>query len=210
MSISRAAVTKGMMAVAVTLALALAAPAMARHHSPQRHGGDVGFENATVLIIRHAEKPDSGPGLSPQGEARARAYVSYFEHLQDAPSRVDNLVATKDSGDSQRPRLTLEPLSKASGLSIKQPFEDADVKSLAKWLRQGPSGRTTLIAWHHGEIPKLIAELGLDPAAVLPGGQWPDDVYDWVVVLQYDENGAIIPSASHLVHEPADLVPHTP
>lgn len=34
-----------------------------------------GLADATVLVVRHGEKPDSGTGLSPAGEARAQAHV---------------------------------------------------------------------------------------------------------------------------------------
>ena len=36
--------------------------------------GTGGLADTVVLIIRHAEKPASGFGLTPEGEARARAY----------------------------------------------------------------------------------------------------------------------------------------
>jgi len=39
--------------------------------------------NATIYLIRHAEKPPSGKGLSPAGQARANAYVQYFQNLTD-------------------------------------------------------------------------------------------------------------------------------
>ena len=38
-----------------------------------------GLSDATVLIIRHAEKPPTGAGLSRAGEQRAQAYVQYFK-----------------------------------------------------------------------------------------------------------------------------------
>jgi hypothetical protein len=37
-----------------------------------------GPKDAVVLIIRHAENPDTGRGLSPRGEQRAEAYKDYF------------------------------------------------------------------------------------------------------------------------------------
>src|SRR6266699_3494061 len=40
------------------------------------------LRNATVLIIRHAEKPETGKHLSPAGVSRAQAYVSYFKSLR--------------------------------------------------------------------------------------------------------------------------------
>jgi broad specificity phosphatase PhoE len=78
--------------------------------------------NNTVLIVRHAEKPESGTGLTPLGEARARLYAKYFEPFQEdgLSIPVDCLYAGADSKNSIRPRLTLEPLSKATGLPLQR------------------------------------------------------------------------------------------
>jgi len=169
--------------------------------------GGPGLANATVLIIRHAEKPASGTGLSPAGEARARAYASYFRHftLDGVPVRIDALIAAADSVGSRRPKLTLEPLSHELGLPIQLPFKDHAFEGLAKWLAQGQPGRTILIAWHHTRIPGLLGKLGLDPSTILPAGRWPPDVYDWVIVLRFDRNGEVVASSCRLVHEPSPL-----
>jgi hypothetical protein len=178
--------------------------AEARHHDHSQ--SDIaGPPNGTVLIVRHAEKPASGTGLTPAGEARAAAYASYFAHFQigGAPVHIDTLVATADSDGSVRPRLTLTPLSQALNLPIQQPFADKDVKGLAAWLSSQP-GRVVLVAWHHGKLPQLLADLGADPGQLLPNGAWPGDVYNWVIELRYDAQGRLI-SADRVV-EPADLV----
>jgi hypothetical protein len=39
------------------------------------------LQRAVIVTIRHAEKPDTGDGLSPAGDARANAYVDYFKHF---------------------------------------------------------------------------------------------------------------------------------
>jgi hypothetical protein len=96
--------------------LALSAAALAISTSVARPVSSTGLADTTVLIIRHAEKPDSGTGLAPAGEARAQAYVGYFQHLRlnGVVFRPDTLIATADSKNSARERLTLEPLSKRS------------------------------------------------------------------------------------------------
>ena len=38
-----------------------------------------GLKNAVILVIRHAEEPDDGDGLSSAGQARANAYANYFK-----------------------------------------------------------------------------------------------------------------------------------
>jgi hypothetical protein len=194
--------------VLVALLFAGAEPALARHHH-HHHDEDAaasGLAGDTLLIIRHAEKPEgdnSGPGLAPGGEARAKAYASYFQHLRidGAPVKIDAIIATADSQDSERPRLTVTPFAQASGLKIEQPFPDKEVKALAHWLAAGAPHRTILIAWHHGRLPKLLNQLGANPDEVLPDGFWPEDAFDWVIVLRYDGDGQL--SEEKRIVEPA-------
>ncbi|WP_258595223.1 flagellar basal body-associated protein FliL [Mesorhizobium sp. AR07] len=162
-----------------------------------------GLADATVLIVRHGEKPDSGTGLSPAGEARANAYVAYFQPfmLDGVPFRPDVLVASADSKNSARERLTLSPLSKALKLPIDQRFADKDVKGLVAALASESHGKSILIAWHHGELAKLIKAFGADPKALLPNGKWPDDVFNWVVVLRFDHAGQLVPGSARIIEE---------
>ncbi|MFT3986838.1 flagellar basal body-associated protein FliL [Aestuariivirga sp.] len=174
---------------------ALASPLQAAANGPP-------MANAVVLIIRHADKPEDGSQLSPDGERRAEAYVQYFNPFKAAGDSVtpDMLIATADSGNSERPRLTLEPLSKAIGVSINTEFANHQEKDLAAYLFQAQHGRVILIAWHHGRIPQLIAALGGDPFRFFPDGRWPDDVYDKVIVLRFDAAGQF--ASQQMVQEP--------
>src|SRR5262245_23938348 len=74
-----------------------------------------GPKNGTVLIIRHAEKPADGPGLTPRGEERAKAYPRYFRNftVDGKPLHLDRIFAAADSDESQRPRLTVLPLARS-------------------------------------------------------------------------------------------------
>jgi hypothetical protein len=166
------------------------------------HGADGnGLADTTVMIIRHAEKPDSGSGLTPAGEARARAYVDYFEHftVDGQPMTPNVLFAAADSKSSIRPRLTIEPLSQAMSLPIDSRFADKQTKEIADALRATAHGNRVLIAWHHGEIPRLIDDLGGDSASLIPGDKWPSEVFGWVVVLRYDHHGQLV--NAQVIHE---------
>jgi hypothetical protein len=162
-----------------------------------------GLKDATVLIIRHAEKPDSGNTLAPAGELRARAYVHYFQTftLDSAPCKPDSLFAATDSKNSHRPRLTLQPLATALGIKLDTRFEDKQPEALASELRSGSHGSHILICWHHGEIPALLRAFGADPAQLLPGGQWPPQTFDWLIELRYDHEGRLIPSETRRINE---------
>ena len=170
------------------LSLALSIPGIL---SAQTQTRDYLADN-TVLIIRHAEKPEVGNALTPAGEARARAYISYFEpfHEEGWNVRADSLFAGTDSESSIRPRLTLEPISKATGLSLNTSVGTKEPEKLVALLRTQPHGSHPLIAWRHGQIPALLHAFGASPT-LLPEGKWPDGTFDWVIVLQFDRNGAL-------------------
>jgi hypothetical protein len=153
-----------------------------------------GLANTVVLIIRHAEKPGSGDNLTPVGEERARAYVHYFQNytIDSKPITVDYLIAAADSKGSKRPRLTLTPLSQATGLAIDRRFSNKQSQELTADLRAKPHGRYIVICWHHGEIPALLQVLGAKPEKLLPGGKWPEDIFGWILQLRYDGKGQLV------------------
>jgi hypothetical protein len=154
----------------------------------------------TVLIVRHAEKPLIGRELTREGEARANAYVHYFEPFQDGGLKINinALYSGSDSPDSIRPRLTLEPLSHATGLPLDYSISSKDPDALVALLRTQSHGNHPLIAWRHGSIPSLLIAFGASPD-LIPGGKWPDEVYEWVIILTFDSSGHL--QSQRLVHE---------
>ena len=168
------------------------------------------LQNTTILIIRHAEKPDDGFELAPAGSARAAAYVDYFKQFQidGQPLKLDRIFCTADSKGSHRPRLTITPLSQALKLTPDNRFANKDVAKLTTELRAQAHGRELLICWHHGEIPLLLSGLGANPESILPHGKWPDEVFGWLIELRYDAAGRL--QDSRLIHEnlmPDDQTP---
>ena len=155
------------------------------------------LDNADVIIIRHAERPDLEDALTPAGKARAKAYAGYFQNLTINGQLVHftHLVAEK----SKRTRETLEPLSRAMATPLDTRFATKEDAPLAADLTQHGHGRTILICWHHHNIPLLIKALGGDPDKFLPGGKWPDSVYDWMVDMHYDGSGHL--QSETLIHE---------
>jgi hypothetical protein len=149
--------------------------------------------NKTVLIIRHAEKPDTGTVLSPAGVARAQSYAHYFHPFALDGQRLqpDTLIAGADSTDSVRPRLTLEPLSQATGIALDTRFATNAPDALVHALMDEAHGKCILIAWRHKKIAPLLKAFGADSATLLPAGTWPDEVYDWVIVLHFDAAGHV-------------------
>jgi hypothetical protein len=172
------------------------APAVgSRAHNP--------LANCTILIIRHAEKPDLGPDLTPAGQARARSYVGFFEHLKLDGKKFQprHLFAAADSKDSHRPRLTLTPLSQAMKMPLDERFGSKDVAGIAQDLETHRYGKDVLICWRHGKIPALMSALGANPSPLFSTGKWPGHVYDWMVELKFDDNGRIKQKDVRLLHE---------
>src|SRR5882724_2356609 len=166
-------------------------------------GESSALKNAVVLIIRHAEKPDSGYDLSPAGYQRADAYPGYFKGLamDSKPLKLDYVFATADSKGSHRPRLTVEPLGRALGLQIDTRFNNKKFQDLVDEIQTKDHGPHILICWHHGEIPNLVRALGANPDKLLPEGKWPNEVFGWMIQLRYDENGRLIPGETKRINE---------
>jgi hypothetical protein len=162
-----------------------------------------GPKNSVVLIIRHAEDADSGDGISPLGEKRAEAYENYFLNFTTDSKRLEPkaVFAAKDSKKSHRPRLTLEPFAKATKLKIDTRFGNSQSADLAADLRANQQGKVILICWRHPYIPALLNALGATPKTFLPNGKWPGAVYNWVILLSFDQDGHLIPSSSRRIDE---------
>ena len=157
-----------------------------------------GPKDAVVLIIRHAEDADSGHGISPLGQERAEAFKNYFLNftVDSKPLEPTVIFAANDSKKSHRPRLTVEPFAKAANLKIDTRFGNDQSADLAADLRANQQGKVILICWRHRNIPPLLRALGAKPKQFLPNGKWPGAVYNWVILLTYDQEGRLIPGSS--------------
>jgi hypothetical protein len=162
-----------------------------------------GPKNAVVLIIRHAEDGGTGNDLAPRGHERAEAYKNYFLNFTVDSKRLEPAVifAAKDSKKSHRPRLTVEPFAEAAKLKIDTRFDNNQSADLAADLRANQQGKVILICWRHPYIPALLGALGAEPKTFLPNGKWPGSVYDWVILLSFDQDGRLIPESSRRINE---------
>jgi len=162
-----------------------------------------GPKDSVVLIIRHAEDAGSGDGISSLGQERAEAYKNYFLNFAVDSKRQEPAVifAAKDSKKSHRPRLTMEPFAKAANLKIDTRFGNNQSADLAADLRANQQGKVILICWRHPYIPALLGALGANPESFLPNGKWPGAVFDWIILLSFDQNGHLIPSGSRRTNE---------
>jgi hypothetical protein len=162
-----------------------------------------GPKDAVVLIIRHAEDGGKGQDLAPRGHERAEAYKDYFLNFAvDSKRREPTVIfAAKDSKKSHRPRLTVEPFAKAANLKIDTRFGNDQSTDLAADLRANHQGKVILICWRHPYIPALLSALGANPKTFLPNGKWPGAVYDWVILLSFDQDGRLVPANTRRINE---------
>jgi hypothetical protein len=171
-------------------------------------------KNTNVLLIRHGEKPASGDDLAVAGQERAQAYVIYFQNyaIQSGPSgsgpvKLNYLFATANSGKSDRPDLTITPLSEAIGVSIDAKHKDKDYAKVADDILQNSKydNSNVLICWHHGEILDLATALGVD-ASKLPKASnwppsWPGSEYGWLLQLCYNGDGDLVDTQTLCINE---------
>lgn len=146
------------------------------------------MSSKTILIMRHAEKPDdpTDPDLSDAGFARAEKLASW---VPDRYPGVNFLFASSISKHSARPYETISPLAKKLGLPIDSTFADQDYAALANELMTVKrfDGAVVLICWHHGHIPSLACELKA-PAGMYPD-PWNPAVFDLMLQFDYDPEG---------------------
>ena len=123
--------------------------------------------NLTIFLVRHAEKPDKGSELAPESFARTQKYVQYFQNqvkYDGQPIRWNYLFASAESDKSDRPFLTIQPLSQTINIKIDSDFKNKHFKDLIKELKKNKGTKfdnaNVLICWHHGEILDLASALG--------------------------------------------------
>jgi phosphohistidine phosphatase SixA len=151
--------------------------------------GRAGGGPKQILLMRHAEKSANAkdPNLNARGYARAAALARLFPARFDTP---DFLFATKASQRSNRPVETIAPLARALHLPIDARFADEKFASLARDLSSHSrySGKTVLVCWHHGNIPRLAAALGV----ASPPSTWPEAQFDRIWRIRYLDGGATL------------------
>jgi hypothetical protein len=134
----------------------------------------------TIVIFRHAEKPDDPKDhhLSLEGQVRAERLVDFFH---DRYGKPDYIFAARSSQESHRPVETATPLAKKNKKEINQTWEDKDFRKLAAHLsHEKYNDKTIAVFWHHGHIPQLIKCLG-GPTI----DKWPEDVFDEYIELKF-------------------------
>jgi hypothetical protein len=145
---------------------------------------------AQVILIRHAEKPAEGDGLSLKGQQRAAALVPYFlgtpEVLQyKTPVAIYAQKSTKGR-PSLRPVQTVQGLADTLKLTLIQ-YPHDDFAKMVQEIDSRPEyeGKMVLICWEHHAIPDIARAFGAKDAP----GKWHGESFDriWVLTFQDDK-----------------------
>jgi hypothetical protein len=158
-----------------------------------------------IMLIRHAEKhtpgsPDRGitldghhaaHELTVRGWQRAAALVTLFcpacgipkGSPIETPRSIFASDATKKS-PSKRAMHTVGPLADMIGIPVHHEYAEEEEAALAAAVLAAPS--PVLIAWHHGNLPKLVRAIACKDLGCPP--HWPDERFDVTWILEC--NGA--------------------
>ena len=140
--------------------------------------------------------PPAGPVLECKLEASSGAFAGSYE-AKTGPSVAPRfaqpavVVATAESGHSNRPIETVTPTATALGLQI-NPYgsytnSGKDIANLATAVLTSSdyAGKVVLICWHHGTINTLAAALNGTGAV-----KWAGTVFDRVWLLDYSQGSS--------------------
>jgi hypothetical protein len=160
---------------------------------------------ATLLFIRHGEKPTAGllgadqngnadpDGLIPRGWQRAGALVTLFAPngttLSSTLPSPGALVTPQYPQPGHRPYFTVSPLSDRLGVSIQSAYPvDTDPASFVKYLLTIDAD-VILTCWEHQHLVNIVQAVGTAVPVTNAGDvptAWPDDRFD--VIWRFDLN----------------------
>jgi hypothetical protein len=140
---------------------------------------------AQVILLRHAEKPAAGDGLSPRGQQRAAALAPYFLQTEEllAYGKPVAIYAQQPSDNRPSSRCvdTVKPLASALHIEVQQ-YSHREFAKMVRTVLKGRKyeGKTVVICWDHDSLSDIASALGVvDPP------KWPSHVFDrvWVVTF---------------------------
>ena len=143
-----------------------------------------------VILVRHGEKPKTGINLSQKGQQRAAALAPYFIGTTQLNQYGSPIViyaqAQKDSTDSLRPIETMTPLAAALNMKLNTTYTKDQTKDCAQDILTNATyaGKMVLCCFEHDALETLAHKLGVKPKP-----KWPNSVYDWVWIINFDSKG---------------------
>lgn len=133
---------------------------------------------ARVVLLRHAEKPLSGPELSEKGWERARALPQIFSQHPEL-NKFGFAVAVygmspSREGRSVRSIQTVSPLAESLGLEVRADFQGDDYRQLVREIsnHRDYAGKLVVVCWRREEIPAIIETFGATPIEKVRSNQY--------------------------------------
>ncbi|WP_255911596.1 hypothetical protein [Tahibacter harae] len=147
-----------------------------------------------IALLRHAEKRGcEQPGqLSGVGHMRAFALPHVLADLSRRDGWLlapDRLIAAADTPRSRRPSQTLAALGRRLGLRVLQVDAAAALPSSLFDPQILPDWHFAVISWRRSSILRVARLLGAAPQD-LPA-EWPRELYDQIILLDYDAAGRV-------------------
>lgn len=154
----------------------------------QSNGGYPG----QIILIRHGEK-DDGNKLDHAGEKRAKQLVDFFLYdsrvlAYGVPFAIYAMKPHTHVG-SLRPIETVTPTAEKLNITIDKDFQKNDVKDLIKdiFSHSDYDNKTVVVCWEHDAILDILKQLDVDYEHTIK--KWPDDVYNWALLVTIDKKG---------------------
>jgi broad specificity phosphatase PhoE len=135
-------------------------------------------DNATFVVVRHAEKVDDGsrdPPLSAAGRVRAQALAQRLAH--------SGLVAVYAT-PFRRTQQTAQVVATSAGLPVTTYAADAAASEFAATLRARHPHGTVLVVGHSNTVPGIVASLCSCRIAALD-----ETAYDGIYTIRIAPDG---------------------
>ena len=125
----------------------------------------------TVVVVRHAEKADSGsdPALSEAGRARAELLARQLIDLDVEAIYATQFLRTQQTAQPLAEQLDLEITVDTLGEDL-----EAALRGIGERLLEERAGQTVLVVGHSNTVPALIEALGVGDAPPLTDSDYDD------------------------------------
>ena len=176
----------------------VASAAMIAHAPPQAVAAESPDRSVeTLVLVRHAEKPEAGLGLlTCRGLNRALLLPDFFAANFQRPDQIfapnPAVKVSEIHGDGRRydyvrPLLTIGPTAIRLGVPINTQLPFNDPGLLADTLLDPQYHKDTLyVVWEHSNLvafAEIVLKRFHDPASV---PEWPNSDYDTFYVFRFD------------------------
>ncbi len=142
-------------------------------------------KNLKLIFIRHGEKPLKGDNLTCQGLNRALQLPALLTGKFGVPAYLfAPAMYLGESTKHARMFQTITPIAIKYNLPINSSHAEKDSAMIAEDLKSKKG--TVIIVWEHKAIKSIIHALGISDNLI-----WPDDDYDSIWIVTYNNGKAI-------------------